>query len=160
MKISLLIIGALLCSLVNAQEKKKITHEDLWLMKRAGAPKVSPDGKWVVYSVTEAAYDEKEVVSDLWMAAVDGSILPRRLTTGKASESGYQWSPDSRHLAFIAKRDGEENSQVYLLNIKEGGETQKLTSLSTGAGSLQWGSDTKSISLQWSPDSKKIFAIF
>jgi dipeptidyl aminopeptidase/acylaminoacyl peptidase len=156
MKISLLIIGALLCSLVNAQEKKKITHKDLWFMKRAGAPKVSPDGKWVVYSVTESSYDEKEVVSDLWMAAVDGSILPRRLTTGKAAESGYQWSPDSRYLAFIAKRDGEENSQVYLLNIKEGGEAQKLTSLSTGAGSLQWGSDTKTISLQWSPDSKKI----
>jgi dipeptidyl aminopeptidase/acylaminoacyl peptidase len=156
MKMRLLIISVLLCSVVNAQEKKKITHEDLWLMKRAGAPKVSPDGKWVVYTVTESSYDEKEVVSDLWIVSADGSISPRRLTTGKAAESGYQWSPDGRYLAFITKRDGEENAQVYLLNVKEGGEAQKLTSLSTGVGSLQWGSDTKNISLQWSPDSKKI----
>lgn len=153
---SLLIISVLLCSIVHAQEKKKITHEDLWLMKRAGAPKLSPDGKWVVYNVTEPSYDEKEIVNDLWIITADGTITPRRLTTIKAGESGYQWSPDSRYLAFIAKRDGEENSQIYLLNVKEGGEAQKLTSLSTGVGSLQWGSDTKSISLQWSFDSKKI----
>jgi hypothetical protein len=30
-----------------------ITHELLWMMKRVGAPVVSPDGKWVVFSVLE-----------------------------------------------------------------------------------------------------------
>src|SRR5690349_1478122 len=123
-----------------AQEKKKITHEDLWLMKRAGAPKISPDGKWIVYSVTEAAYDEKDVTSDLWIVPADGSIAPKKITGGKAAESNYEWSPDSRYIAFTARRDGEETSQVYLLNIKEAGEAQKLTNLSTGVGSLQWGS--------------------
>ena len=102
-----------------AQEKEKITHEDLWLMNRAGAPKISPDGKWIVYSVTEAAYDEKEVVSDLWIVPASGSMAPKKITAGKAAESGYEWSPDSRYIAFTARRDGEETSQVYLLNIKQ-----------------------------------------
>ncbi len=43
---------------VFAQSKKVITHEDMWLMKRVGAPEISPDGKWVVFSVLDPAYDE------------------------------------------------------------------------------------------------------
>jgi dipeptidyl aminopeptidase/acylaminoacyl peptidase len=156
MRIRLLIASTLFCFIIHAQEKKKITHEDLWLMKRAGAPKVSEDGKWVVFSITEPSYDEKETVTDLWVAPSDGSSAPRRITSGKSAESGYQWSPDGKYLAFIAKREGEETAQIYLLNAKEGGEAQKLTNLSTGVGSLQWGSDTKSMALQWSPDSKNI----
>ena len=56
----LLVLSFLLfCVTAGAQEKKKITHEDLWLMKRVGAPRLSADGKWVVFSVTEPGYDEK-----------------------------------------------------------------------------------------------------
>src|ERR1700755_2270359 len=50
------------CQLVSAQAKVPITHESMWLLKRTGAPVVSPDGKWVVFSLTEPAYDEKEQV--------------------------------------------------------------------------------------------------
>ncbi|MEG0884240.1 MAG: S9 family peptidase, partial [Janthinobacterium sp.] len=37
-----------------------ITHEDVWLMKRVGAPVASPDGKWAVFSVVDSAYDTKD----------------------------------------------------------------------------------------------------
>ena len=36
---------------------KPITHESLWMMKRVGTPLVSPDGKWVVFSVLEPSYE-------------------------------------------------------------------------------------------------------
>ena len=36
--------------------KRAITHEDVWLMKRVGAPTPSPDGKWAVFGVTDPAY--------------------------------------------------------------------------------------------------------
>ncbi len=128
-----------------AQDKKPISHESMWMMKRVGAPEVSPDGKWVVFSVQEPAYDEKEVVNDLWLAPTDGSTKPRKITSGKAGESGYKWSPDSKTLAFVARRDGEEASQIYLLNIKNGGEAQRFTNLSTGASAPNWSPDGKSI---------------
>lgn len=128
-----------------AQEKKKITHEDLWLMKRVGAPEVSPDGKWVVFNVTEPSYTESETVNDLWIVPADGSAAPRRLTSGKSAEGGYQWSPDSKYLAFSARREGDESGQIYLLNVKEGGEAQRFTNVSTGAGSPKWSPDGKMI---------------
>ncbi len=56
-----------------AAATKPITHEALWMMKRVGAPVVSPDGKWVVYPVLEPSYDADKAVSDLWLVPVDGS---------------------------------------------------------------------------------------
>ncbi len=131
--------------LANAQEKKPITHEDMWLLKRVGAPAVSPDGNWVIFGVAEPSYEEKDQVNDLWIVPTDGRKPPRKITAGKAGESGYTWSPDGQYVAFVAKRDGEEESQVYLLNIREGGEAQRLTSLSTGAAAPKWSPDGKMI---------------
>jgi dipeptidyl aminopeptidase/acylaminoacyl peptidase len=125
--------------------KRAITHEDVWLMKRVGAPVPSPDGKWVVFSVVEPAYDEKDQVSDLWIAPADGSAKPRRLTFTKGSESGAAWSPDSRQLAFSARREGDEASQIYVIDVAAGGEAARVTSLSTGARAPQWRPDGKAL---------------
>ncbi len=56
-----------------AQTKTPLTHEAMWALKRVGAPVPSPDGKWVVFSVVEPAYDEKDQISDLWIVPADGS---------------------------------------------------------------------------------------
>src|SRR5688572_1001054 len=110
-----------------AAEKQPLTHETMWLMKRVGSPAVSPDGKWVVFSVTEPSYDEKEQATDLWLVPADGSATPRKITAMKAGESDPSWSPDSRRIAFAAKRDADEVNQIYVLDIAGGGEAQRIT---------------------------------
>ena len=125
-------------------QKRPITHEDVWLMKRAGAPAVSPDGKWAVTAVTEPSYDAAKSVSDLWIAPLDGSSPPRRLTNTLAPESGAVFSPDSRRLAFATKREGDDVPQIYVLPL-DGGEAMRVTNLSTGASDPQWRPDGKAI---------------
>lgn len=135
---------SLLSHRINAQAgagKIPIAHETMWLMKRVGAAMPSPDGKWVVFSLIEPAYDEKDQVSDLWIVPADGSAQPRRLTFSKSGESGVSWSPDSRRLAFSAKREGDEVAQIYLLDVIGGGEAIRVTSLSTGARTPEWRPD-------------------
>src|SRR4026207_63004 len=93
-----LLISTVLCGVwlsVSAQTKTPLTHETMWLMKRVGAPVPSPDGKWVVFSLIEPAYDEKDQVNDLWIVPADASAKPRRLTNTKGGESGVAWSLDS-----------------------------------------------------------------
>ena len=128
-----------------AQGKKVISHESIWLMKRVGAPLPSPDGRWIVFPVIEPAYDEKDQVSDLWIVPADGSTKPRRLTFSKGGESGAAWSPDSRRLAFSAKREGDEVNQIYIMDVVSGGEAMRVTSLSTGARAAQWRPDGKAL---------------
>jgi len=128
-----------------AQQRHTITHEDVFLMKRISAPAISPDGRWIVFSVTEPSYTEGEQVSDLWVVPTDGSAEPRRLTNTKGGEGGVDWSPDSRRIAFSARREGDDQSQVYVLDLSSGGEAQRITNLSTGASSPLWRPDGKAM---------------
>jgi dipeptidyl aminopeptidase/acylaminoacyl peptidase len=124
-----------------ATARQPITHETMWLMKRVGSPVPSPDGRWVVFSVTEPSYTPQEQVSDLWIVPADGSAAPRRLTHTRGGESGAAWSPDSRRLAFSARRDGDDAAQIYVLDVAQGGDAQRVTSISSGARSPQWSPD-------------------
>jgi dipeptidyl aminopeptidase/acylaminoacyl peptidase len=142
-KRSLIAAAVILLLSVNvfAQQKRPITHEDVWLMKRVGAPVPSPDGKWVVFSVVEPAYDEKDQVSDLWIVPAGGLARPRRITNTKGGESGVTWSPDSARIVFAARREGDEANQLYVLDVVNGGEAVRITTLSTGARSPQFSPD-------------------
>src|SRR4051812_27456198 len=106
-----LFVGVHLLRAVEPVPKHAITHEDVWLMKRVGAPVPSPDGKWAVFSVTEPAYDAKEQWADLWIKSLTDDSPARRLTYTKSGESGVDWSPDSAKIAFAAKREGDEMGQ-------------------------------------------------
>lgn len=127
-----------------AAPKQPLTHETLWMMKRVGAPLVSPDGKWVAYSLTEPSYETDKAVADLWLVPADGSAPPRRLTNTRAAESDPVWSPDSRRLAFATKREGDEVPQVYVLDLA-GGEARRVTQSAVGASHPQWRPDGEAI---------------
>lgn len=116
-----------------ASDKRIPTHEDIWLMKRVGAPQVSPDGRWIVVSVVEPSYDDNAQLSDLWLIDTTARNSSRRLTSTRRPESGVVWSPDSRRIVFSAQRDNDDVPQLYSLDLAAGGEAQRLTSLSGGA---------------------------
>lgn len=149
MKISTLLSAAAIAvaglASTGAAAKVPLTHEALWMMKRVGSPAVSPDGKWVVFSITEPSYEPDKAVSDLWLVPAAGGAPPRRLTNTKAGEGGVAWSPDSTSIAFTTKREGDEVDQVYVLNIAQGGEARRVTSLSTAAANPQWRPDGQAI---------------
>ena len=134
---TLITVALLTLSALPILAKRPITHEDVWLLKRTGEPIVSPDGRWVVFSLTEPDYDPAKQVSDLWIVPADGSAPPRRLTATRAAESSPVWSPDSTRIAFTTKRDGDDANQVYVLPIN-GGEAQRVTTLATGASNPQF----------------------
>jgi len=147
MKKFAVVLAALLAAAA-APAKTPLTHESMWLMKRVGAPSPSPDGQWVVFSVVEPSYDEKEQASDLWLVRADGIGAARRITVTKAAESGVAWSPDSRRIAFSTKRENDEVSQVYVLDLAAGGEAMQVTSLSTGASQPRFSPDGKRLLFQ------------
>src|SRR4029079_12572450 len=143
--VRLAVIAALPCLLT---AKAPITHEDVWLMKRVDAPIPSPDGKWAVFSVTQPSYNPSDSSSDLWMVPADGSLQPRRLTNSKGPESSPAWSPDSKRIAFSAKREGDEAGQIYVLDISQPGEAVRISSISTGAYSPVFSPDASKVLFQ------------
>ena len=67
-----------------------------------------------------------------------------QLTTGAEGESAPRWSPDGASIAFIAKRTGDEATQIYLLPVA-GGEAARLTTHETAVSAIAWAPDGKAI---------------
>jgi dipeptidyl aminopeptidase/acylaminoacyl peptidase len=142
--VSAVISLLLLVSLGAPAARRTITHEDVFTMARTSRPVVSPDGKWIVYNVSEPSYDPAKSAADLWVVAPDGQSKPRRLTSTKEAESGAAWSPDSKWIAFTAKRDGDQVDQVYVIGA-DGGDARRVTTTATAASGPRWRPDGKAL---------------
>ena len=138
--LGVLLLGAGLA--VSAQEAAKhpITFDDMIKLHRITEPQVSPDGKWVAYTVATPDMEANRNASNIWAVPTAGGAAMQLTQSGH--DSSPVWSPDGKALAFLSTRSGD--SQVYLLSM-EGGEAHALTKVSTGADIVKWSPDGKTI---------------
>jgi dipeptidyl aminopeptidase/acylaminoacyl peptidase len=141
-----LVLFVLFASAAHAQTW---TPEMQLKLKAVGAPRVSPDGKRVVYTVSEAVMtpDKSEYVSQLWMADV-ATRQNMQLTFGEKSSSNPKWSPDGNWIAFTSTRKDNKNN-LYLLNVN-GGEAEPLTEVKSSISDFDWSPDGRSIAFTMS----------
>ncbi len=120
-------------------------------MRTASAPKISPDGRFVAYQVSETNWDDNEFVTQIWIAmTATGERYP--LTHHKKSSVSAEWSPDSKRLAFLSDRDGKQ--QIWMIS-PTGGEAAQVTAVDSGVESFKWSPDGKSIAyVSAGPDDK------
>jgi dipeptidyl aminopeptidase/acylaminoacyl peptidase len=107
-----LLLSPALSSAARAQGpagRRGITAEDYYAFEFLSDPRLSPDGQWVAYVVTTVDQRQNRRVSQIWLAAADGSRPPRQLTTSPQSSSSPRWSPDGRALAFLSSRPSADS---------------------------------------------------
>src|SRR5262245_7049597 len=75
---------------------------DLVNVPRLADPQISPDGKAVVYTLSQPDWKASRQISHIWRVLVAGGA-PTQLTTGPDGESAPRWSPDGQSIAFVAK---------------------------------------------------------
>jgi len=97
------------------------TLDDLLTIKTVGGTQISPDGKWVAYTVNYGDFKQDAFVTQIWLANSDtGKSL--QLTRGDKSSTNPRWSPDGQWLAFVSNRV-EDKNQIFLID-PTGGEAQ------------------------------------
>jgi dipeptidyl aminopeptidase/acylaminoacyl peptidase len=102
-----------------AEEPRFPNSEDLRHIKAISAPALSPDGKQVLFTLTDATADGAK--SHVWLVAVSGGAarqLTYSPTTDKRGEHNAVWAPDGSAIFFLAKRG--ENTQVFRLPLAGG----------------------------------------
>ncbi|HEV8178256.1 MAG TPA: S9 family peptidase [Gemmatimonadales bacterium] len=129
-----------------ATAARNLQLDDLYRLRTISEPQISPDGAWVVYTVSLPDTAEDRANSDVWMTSWDGARSVR-LTSNKSSEATPRWSPDGRYLTFLSDRDDpREVDQVWLLN-RSGGEAERITDLPGGVSDYAWSPDSKRLAL-------------
>ncbi len=121
-------------------------------LKSVSNPKISPDGKRVVYEVSETDWKENAFKTELYLADV-ATAQRLQLTNSKKSSNAAAWSPDGSRIAFLSDR--ETKRQVWVIS-PAGGEAVRLTNTENGVGAFKWSPDGKSIAFSAAePDPKE-----
>lgn len=92
---------------VAATSGRPLRLEDLGRIQQVASPRLSPDGKWIAYTLTSVDTAADKQVTDIWMVSWDG-VQDIRLTysTADGSATSPRWSPDGRYLTFLSSRPG------------------------------------------------------
>lgn len=126
-----------------APARRAMTVMDYLNIPALSSPQLSPQGKQLLYVLSESNWTENKQVSHIWRADIDGANAIQ-MTNGKEGENSPRWSPDGKTIAFLATRGEKAKPQVYLLN-NAGGEAIQLTKQEAGITSFSWSNDGKSI---------------
>ncbi|HJT18393.1 MAG TPA: S9 family peptidase [Thermoanaerobaculia bacterium] len=132
------------------------TIDQLLSLKSVSRARISPDGRAVVYEVTDTDWNDNAYVSQLWLADVQ-SGRRIQLTRGKKSAESAEWSPDGKWIAFLTerempsidKKDKKEEAkpdarQIWILS-PSGGEAWPVTKHGAKIDSFAWSRDGKRI---------------
>ena len=117
-----------------AQQRHAMTVRDFLSIARPAEPAVSPDGRWVAYTVTTADPATSRKRTDLWLVSAAGGAA-RRVSTDSLGGRSARWSPDGAALAYVTTRGGTPEVWVYEPATDA---RRQLTSLSTGADGPVW----------------------
>ncbi len=117
--LNLVIVGFAVSASASGQTAHFPTNEDLRHTRALNDPRLSPDGRSVLLSVTEPTVEA--AVSHLWIADVERRAA-HQLTSGpRRGESQGRWAPDGQTVYFTATRG--EHTQLFHLSMT-GGEAQ------------------------------------
>lgn len=126
-----------------ADERKPLTAETLWQLKRLGPPSISPDGRQTALAVSTPELGKDAMVTRIWL--IDNQTGAARAVTAEGVNSSTpRFSPDGTRLLFESRREGDEVSQLYVLPL-DGGEARRLTRVPAGAFGAKWFPDGRSV---------------
>jgi len=79
--------------------------EDFYQLRTAGAPAISPDGRWVAFTVTTRVEETNADPGEVWLVASDGRSAARRVSPAGSNATAPSWSNDGK-LRFAADGKG------------------------------------------------------
>ncbi|MFK8812427.1 hypothetical protein SL626_23640, partial [Escherichia coli] len=87
-----------------------MTFLDVQQLRTTGSPAPSPDGKWLLYTISTPDWKEAKRQTDIHVVSLQQGVKSgRQLTfTKEKNETSPQWAMDGSFFAFLSNRDAPE----------------------------------------------------
>ena len=142
-----------------AATPRLMTVKDTQNFVSVGAPAVSPDDRWVLYTQSVRDWNDAQLrtKTHIWRVRIDGTAA-RQLTFGDANTTSPAWFPDGSRIAFLSSRapasqsqgqgqgsDAEGPGNQVFFMYTDGGEAWQATKHEGGVSSFAISPDGKSL---------------
>jgi len=118
--------------------KRPMTFLDGQTMRSAGSEAPSPDGRWLLYTISTPDWEAARSQTDIHLVSLqEGVASSRQMTfTTEHNETSPQWSRDGSFFVFASNRNAPANAsgqnQLFLLRPAAGGEARRITNAAEG----------------------------
>jgi len=125
--------------------KLPFSFDAMTRLARIDDPQVSPDDKWVAFSVKTVDMANNATPSQIYVVPMAGGS-PQRITNEGTSNTRPRWTPDSKRIFYISNRPNASqvagSSQIWSIN-PDGTEARPITNVPTGADGVTISPDGK-----------------
>ena len=136
----------LVISPAQAQAPRPMTFLDMQQMRQVGAPTPSPDGKWLLYTLSTPDWKEAKRQTDIYLVSLQqGVASTRQMTfTKEKNETSPRWARDGSFFVFLSNREAPESAssrnQLYVMR-PDGGEARRITDAKEGVSDFAFSDD-------------------
>ncbi len=128
---------------VRAESSNVLTPLDVAQLRSVLDAAISPDGKWIAYTVSVPRHPLKDengsARSELHVVEVaTGNSRP--FISGDVSVGGISWTPDGAGISFLTRRGKDKQTSLYVIPV-DGGEARKLIEHDTSISGYDWKPD-------------------
>lgn len=128
--------------------KRPMTFLDIQNMRQVGSPAPSPDGRWLLYTISTPDWKEARRQTDIYLVSIEqGVASTRQMTfTKDKNESEPRWARDGSFFVFASNREAPSSAasqnQLYLMR-PDGGEARRITDAKDGVSTFALSHDGK-----------------
>jgi dipeptidyl aminopeptidase/acylaminoacyl peptidase len=122
-------------------QKRPFDVNAMMELKRISDPQISPDGRWVAFTVQTVNAAENKKPQQIWIVPMQGGTA-RQITHDGESNRRPRWSPDSKAIAFVSDRNG--TSQIWIME-PDGAHPRPVTNFATGADGVLYSPDGRNL---------------